>query len=213
MTTADDPTDVVGRRVGAHLIDSAVSLVWAVPSLVVGLVMGFKHGVRTAYDTEDAAVAGCQKMAETGMPWCFPSGTEVLTLSVPTFVVVVMAMTIPLTLILFVLLPSRTGWTPGKLACGIRVVNDTTFGPAGFWRQALRQLAWWVDHILPGLPVLVIVHKSKGHRRLGDMAARTLVVGKEHWKQPVPVPGVNDLPPLSPALPPPPGAPPDRPAP
>ena len=77
----------------------------------------------------------------------------------------------------FGLLPGLTGWTPGKLITGLRVVNARGQG-AGVGRNLLRALLWLVDgfpYILPGLVGFVMILSNKG-RRVADMVAHTYVV-------------------------------------
>jgi Mce-associated membrane protein len=50
-------------------------------------------------------------------------------------------------LVLLLVLQGVTGWTPGKLVVGIRVVDERSAGPAGVWKT----LARWVLHLLDAL--------------------------------------------------------------
>jgi uncharacterized RDD family membrane protein YckC len=70
----------------------------------------------------------------------------------------------------------RGGQTPGKQAVGIRVVNDDGT-PVGWSSSILRNLLLAAD-LLPGtyLAALVSMLASRDFRRLGDLAAGTLVV-------------------------------------
>lgn len=69
------------------------------------------------------------------------------------------------------------GHTPGKRALGIRVVQDTG-RPITANAAAVRNLVRFVDFVVPLGPlagvILVFAHRS--HKRLGDMAAGTIVV-------------------------------------
>lgn len=69
------------------------------------------------------------------------------------------------------------GGTPGKLATNLRVVGED--GQPLTWTQAIVRT---VLRLVDGLPVLyllgfIIVAATAKHQRLGDMAARTVVVG------------------------------------
>ncbi len=70
------------------------------------------------------------------------------------------------------------GRTPGKRAVGIRVVLDTG-RPITFSASVIRNLLRLVDVFFPFapmLPGLLFIFLSKSNRRLGDMAAGTIVV-------------------------------------
>lgn len=75
----------------------------------------------------------------------------------------------------YVLLQGLTGASVGKFMVGLRVVNaDGQI--AGIWRAALRTVLLLIDAACLIIPGLVMVLSTKGHRRLGDMAAKTWVV-------------------------------------
>ena len=76
-----------------------------------------------------------------------------------------------------VLLQSATGASLGKLALGLRTVDETG-ATAGFGKVLVRQLLWIVDGIGCVVPLVgpITGLASKGHRRVGDMAAKTNVV-------------------------------------
>lgn len=84
------------------------------------------------------------------------------------------------------------GWTLGKKILDLRVVDRDTFEPPGKLRALIREVCWLVD-ALPafGLLALAVAVTSPGHRRLGDMAAKTLVVRSDCLGAPVPVPGLT----------------------
>ena len=78
---------------------------------------------------------------------------------------------------IYVLLQAFTGWTPGKLITGIRVVREDGRSP-GFVKALLRWLLWLVDgfpYFIPGLVGFIVGLTTPGHRRVGDMAAKTFV--------------------------------------
>jgi uncharacterized membrane protein SpoIIM required for sporulation/uncharacterized RDD family membrane protein YckC len=70
------------------------------------------------------------------------------------------------------------GRTPGKRSLGIRVLMDTgrrlTFGAAAI-RNILRTIDFFFP-LAPALPGMLFVFLSKSRKRLGDMAAGTIVV-------------------------------------
>jgi uncharacterized RDD family membrane protein YckC len=84
----------------------------------------------------------------------------------------------------------RWGRTPGKWVMGIRALG-MDFSPCGFWRALLRSLLLIVD----GLPFMngwlnfsfgaLVIACTANRQRMGDMAARTIVVREP--AQPAPV--------------------------
>jgi uncharacterized membrane protein SpoIIM required for sporulation/uncharacterized RDD family membrane protein YckC len=70
------------------------------------------------------------------------------------------------------------GRTPGKQALGIRVVMDTgrpVTGGAAVTRNLVRLLDCYFP-LFPVLPALLLMFLNKSNKRLGDMAAGTIVV-------------------------------------
>jgi uncharacterized RDD family membrane protein YckC len=76
----------------------------------------------------------------------------------------------------YVLLEGLTGRTAGKLITGIRVVDAETGGRPGILSGLVRTLLRLIDGAFGYLVGLIIVVNSDRRRRLGDMAAKTLVV-------------------------------------
>ena len=80
----------------------------------------------------------------------------------------------------WVLLVGRTGWSPGKLVMGLRVVRSSDGStPPGMMKAFLRHLVWLADmfpYIIPGLTGFVVAMTNPRRRRIGDMAAGTEVV-------------------------------------
>jgi uncharacterized RDD family membrane protein YckC len=76
----------------------------------------------------------------------------------------------------YVLLEGFTGRTVGKLVVGIRVVDAETGGRPGLVSGLVRTLLRMIDGIFGYLVGLIVVVNSKNRRRLGDMAAKTLVI-------------------------------------
>jgi uncharacterized RDD family membrane protein YckC len=79
-------------------------------------------------------------------------------------------------LLYYVLLEGLVGRTLGKMVTGIRVVDAETGGQPGILSAVVRTLLRLVDGILAYLVGFIIVVNSQRRRRLGDMAAKTLVV-------------------------------------
>ena len=90
---------------------------------------------------------------------------------------------------LYIVLQGLTGFTPGKLLLGLRAVGED--GRASVGRSLVRTVLWIVD-VLPCFALLgfIVALTSTGHRRVGDMAAKTFVVRKGSMGQPIVVPGM-----------------------
>jgi uncharacterized RDD family membrane protein YckC len=76
----------------------------------------------------------------------------------------------------YVLMEGLFGQTVGKLVCDIRVVDEETGRLPGLGKAAVRTVLRLVDGLFNYLVAFVVVLASGHRRRLGDMAARTLVV-------------------------------------
>lgn len=76
----------------------------------------------------------------------------------------------------YLLLEGLLGQTLGKLAVGIKVVADATGQAPGIAAVAIRTLLRLIDGLFSYAVALVSVLASAKRQRLGDMAARTLVV-------------------------------------
>ncbi|WP_432843423.1 RDD family protein [Dactylosporangium sp. CA-092794] len=76
----------------------------------------------------------------------------------------------------YTLLEGLTGRTVGKLVTGIRVVDQSTGAAPGFGKALVRTLLRIIDGLFGYLIAFIVVLASSHRRRLGDMAARTLVV-------------------------------------
>ena len=72
-------------------------------------------------------------------------------------------------------LEGRFGRTPGKWLTGIRVVG-LDLQPCGFNRALIRNLMQMIDGILHFLVGILVVTLSRDWQRLGDRAARTIVI-------------------------------------
>ncbi|MFI2361590.1 RDD family protein [Promicromonospora sp. NPDC019610] len=74
-------------------------------------------------------------------------------------------------------LQGTTGWTPGKLVLGIRVVREDEHRPAGLWRTAAR----WVLHVLDAVLLVGYLRPLWQPRRqtFADSIVHTVVV-REH---------------------------------
>ncbi len=202
-----DPTSVIGRRILAVLIDALLVLVPA----VLFATSQFEYIEEQDLPIRDGQEY-CDRYLDEEGGFCFDAtdlddrvyfadgadaGSNVVYWG--------------LNFGLLVVLQGFTGWTPGKLVAGIRVVRDDG-RPPGFVKALLRWLLWIVDgfpYFIPGLVGFITGLTTTGHRRVGDMVAKTLVVRKAAAGSPVAVPGLTPAAgaPWGTTAPPPPGAP------
>lgn len=189
-----DPTNVVGRRIGAYLIDTLI-MVAIIGALIYPLFMSasvetpsnrascpsFSDDSEFTSDFElDASI--CIELGDTVR--YVPVGDE------DGFVAQFYGIAIVIPILNLVVLQGLTGASLGKLLLGLRVIRqDGT--KAGLGWAALRWLLLIVDGACCAIIGLVLVFTTKGHRRLGDMAASTFVVAKHAVGTPPQVPGIT----------------------
>ncbi len=156
-----DPTAVMGRRIVAHIIDSVVIGVVAVFAL-----FAFAHKT-TGVDPNV-----CNDTARS----CFVIGhTSYRTDGGTTVALILTAL---LGWIVVGMIEGVSGAFVGKRILGLRVVgSDGQYIGAG--RGALRGFLMIVDSMFCFVIGLVTASATHPHRRVGDMAANSLVVGKE----------------------------------
>jgi len=172
-TIQSDPTDVMGRRVVAYLIDSVIAFVVYVIAFVTILdsltlpssqrATALCDVVNNSADSSVCIALGSTVYAGTG------SDLGVLALLMLAFI-----------LVFHVVLPTFTGFSPGKGIMGLRVVKQDTMQTAGFGANLVRWLLWIVDAFPFFLPLVGLITglASSNHKRVGDMAASTFVVHK-----------------------------------
>jgi uncharacterized RDD family membrane protein YckC len=80
-----------------------------------------------------------------------------------------------LTALIFTYTEGRSGLTPGKWATRIRVLG-TDLQPCGFGRALVRNLLKCIDGFFNFMVGIMVVALSENWQRVGDMAARTIVV-------------------------------------
>lgn len=187
-----DPTKVTGRRVLAALIDAALVLVPLIALATSSLEYLPEDRLdRTATEfcddyMDDGGSRLCFDMTDVDDRVYFTDGVSGGTTAAFWL----------LPPIMFVLLQGLTGWTPGKLVAGIRVVRDDG-RPAGILKALVRWLLWVVDGFPYFLPLVgfITALTTVGHRRVGDMAAGTFVVRSSAAGSPIVVPGLTAPPP------------------
>ena len=184
-----DPTAVFGRRCSAYIIDFVILLVVVVIAI---------SSLATFDEVDEPAMAAqiCEHYEDLN------NGDVCLDLETAVFVfeankfnslgILILAIAV----LNSVIISTITGGSVGKLAVGLRVVDKSTFERAGFLKHLLR----WILLIVDSFPWIVVIPltglilglASRGHRRVGDFAAGTLVVKKSHVGRPTLVPGVNE---------------------
>ncbi|MFN8039130.1 MAG: RDD family protein [Acidimicrobiales bacterium] len=171
-----DPTAVMGRRYLAFIIDDILLTV------VVGAVAAL-----TVQYTEVPFGLSCSSLRNSAL--CFSNGNTTYLVEQADLVWAYVAWGVYVVLV-FWLLQGLTGASPGKAICGIRTVRADG-RPCGVGRAVVRSVLLVVDLIGCVVPLVgpITAGVSKGHKRVGDMAAGTFVVGKAAVGTPVVVPG------------------------
>jgi uncharacterized RDD family membrane protein YckC len=192
----DDPTSVVGRRVLAAIIDLALVLV---PMMLI---------VTSQFEYVDAgslpvtAEQFCDDRLDDRGGFCVNAdgvdGRVYFADDLPSEATVFWWVA---NIGMFVVLQGLTGWTIGKLLLGIRTVREDGRA-AGMGKALVRRLLWIVDGFPYFLPLVgfIVALTSTGHRRVGDMAAKTFVVRKAAMGSPIIVPGLTAPPVMEPAV-------------
>jgi uncharacterized RDD family membrane protein YckC len=216
VTTAQhptsDPTAVLGRRAGAYVVDwlvlaaipiaiffaSAGVTLWESPLTCAQIEASgeFDPSGRTCIDDIDVTLGDDEYNAVT-----FRTIAPILAGGFALLYLVVVQW----------ILQGLTGATLGKAVFGIRTVNAGGTGP-GLGKQLVRGLLWIVpDGLIScfGIPVVAALTAglSRGHRRVGDMAAGTYVVRSTERGRPVVIPEKATTPPRPPTAPAAPGGP------
>ncbi|MEO6988219.1 MAG: RDD family protein [Aquihabitans sp.] len=181
-----DPTNVIGRRIGAWFIDLLVFIVLVVAAV---LLSGTWAVDSVAVSGQTAGDNYCQEWNRTHEGACSYSNGEVTTFE---FEQIYVNGAFLLNLVGYVVIQGVTGASLGKLAVGLRVIDEQG-QRIGIGKSTIRTLLWVVDGIVCGLPVVggVLIVSTKGHRRVGDMAASTYVVDKHQVGHPLAIPGVT----------------------
>lgn len=190
-TATTDPTAVVGRRFGAYVVDTIIvaalsaGLFFATADITlyeepstcrqIEAVPGEVSSSETCTDDIDATINDDDYSAATYRPAAFAiaGGASLLYLIVVQWIV-----------------QGLTGATLGKAIFGIRTVSEEGQAP-GLGKQFIRGILWIVDGLCNGLVAAILILVTKGHRRLGDMAAKTFVVRSNVKGSPVVVPGMD----------------------
>ncbi len=156
------PTNVVGKRVAAFIIDGLLAfaisaIAWfALTTKVSGTCPSSGGGLTIGGDCRGFLVG--QEGKQTA--WYVISAVA--------------------SLLIYVVLPGIRGASPGKAMMGIKLVNADG-RPPGVLRAFLRYILWVVDgfpYIIPYLTGFIVALNSQRNQRVGDMAAGTFVIDK-----------------------------------
>ena len=164
-----DPTSVIGRRVVAFLIDAIIG---------TAANLGTFFALAEQTDNPRTFTGGFYYQITLNDQQWFLEGADIWWPTLAALGYAVFA---------YVILTGLTGATPGKALLGIRVVNEAGERP-GIGRAIVRWIVTLVDAIPYFIPMLVgfiVALTSEGHRRVGDMAAKTYVVRRADTGQPV----------------------------
>ncbi|CAN5733170.1 hypothetical protein BH10ACT1_BH10ACT1_00400 [soil metagenome] len=161
--------------------------------LVDGLIIALVTGALAAYFFFHVLVGSpigtveCRSSArtvETGSPsgprFCFEGGDRVRYVPVADEAGLntrIYLSSLVVTLLYQVVLQGVTGATLGKVLFGLRVVRPDGTN-AGLLRCFGRTLLLPIDGLCCGILGIVVASRSRGHRRIGDMVATTLVIRK-----------------------------------
>ena len=173
-----DPTNVMGRRIGAYFIDVGVPT-------VIAIIVGFTIWLGSASRIDGVPTNYCNDVPHPGHA-CLQSGSTayLATNSVTSRAFLVGFLIWSIAPLEAIILQGITGATVGKYMFGLRVVRaDGSI--AGFGWVLLRTFLFIVDNMCFAIVGLVSSSVTHPHRRVGDMAAGTFVVGKHSVGHPV----------------------------
>ncbi|GLZ46839.1 hypothetical protein Acsp06_30240 [Actinomycetospora sp. NBRC 106375] len=146
---AGDPTDVVGSRVGQYILDGLLS---SVPTIILLFIVG--------------AIAGASAGSESGLAAIILVGYLLI------FVVALAS-----AFVVHAYWPStHQGQTPAMGWLNLRIVREEDGGIPSLGQCVVRWLLFIVDGLVAGLVGLIVMSTSQRHQRVGDMAAKTLVI-------------------------------------
>ncbi len=169
-----DPTEVIGRRIAAFVIDTLL-----VSGVSVALFAALKSTSYTGAPSD-----GCQQLRDLGSSdSCVQLGSRVFTWTGGR-VALAIALSLLASLVNHVVLQGMTGASVGKMMLGLRVV-DAGGQVCGVGRAIVRWLFLFVDQACFFIVGLIVVLVTHPHRRVGDMIAGTYVVAAADVGRPV----------------------------
>jgi uncharacterized RDD family membrane protein YckC len=179
---ASDPTRVLGRRYGAFFVDAAVCI-------VVFLLLFFAFATERT-PAETLRLPGCHlAVNDSSRVEC--NNRAVLQINDTVYEAnggAFLGLSALFTFLYFAVVEGLFGGSLGKQITGARVVTPEGTR-IGVPRSIVRWLLFAVDGPLSLFLCGIITSAvSHGHRRLGDMAANTYVVGRDDVGRPVEIP-------------------------
>jgi uncharacterized RDD family membrane protein YckC len=177
-----DPTAILGRRYGAFFIDAAICT-------VAFLVLFFPFAT-TRTPAETLRLPGCHLSADdSSRVEC--DNRAVVQINDTVYEAnggVFLGLAVLFTFLYFAVVEGLFGGSLGKLMTGARVVTEDG-SRIGIPRSIVRWVVFAVDGPLSLFLCGIITSSvSRGHRRLGDMAAGTYVVSGDDAGRPVVLP-------------------------
>jgi uncharacterized RDD family membrane protein YckC len=162
----EEPTNVVGQRLAAYLIDMAVAIAATVLIWIL-----FTDRLDADSSTGGGFVIGDTRYGFAEGSDGKRAGWGLLSLAA--------------WLAIFVVIPGLRGTSPGRGLTKIRLVKRDG-ETAGVGRALLRQVLWAVDSLpFLGLVGFVTALTTSGNQRVGDMAAGTYTVKAEYAGRPI----------------------------
>jgi uncharacterized RDD family membrane protein YckC len=200
--TQTDPTAVVGRRFGAFVVDSIV--LFAIPAALFFATANIVlyESPTTCPQVENAGRLSSSEVCVDDLDFTIQDDAYTAATYKPAAGAIAGAVYLLYLVLVEWIVQGMTGATLGKAIFGIRTVDEQG-QPPGLGKQFIRGLLWLpivLFNCLVLVPMITIL-ASKGHRRLGDMAAKTFVVHTSAKGSPVVVPGVETAGPTGPATP------------
>jgi len=172
------PTKVIGRRVGAILIDSLI--VFAFNAILFFLMAQTEEDIIRGLGEGDIDLT-------TSTYFNLDLGDDQYSLVGSDFTIWLLITSV-VGILYWMVLPGLKGWTVGKLITGIRVVKDDGTCPAGVGKNVVRQLLWIADYFpyfIPYLTGFIVALTNDRNKRVGDIVAGTLVVRASAAGQPI----------------------------
>jgi uncharacterized RDD family membrane protein YckC len=160
------PTQVVGRRVAAFVIDALLLT-------AINLAVFFLFAEKRA-DIESRLAPGEEQAVFVNLNL----GGDEYSIEGSGKALLYLLLIAALGFLYFGVLQGIKGWTLGKLALGIRVVDEAGRTGPGVGKATVRWLLWIVDGFFFYLVAFVTALASSRNQRVGDMVAKTYVVGQ-----------------------------------
>lgn len=169
---------VGGRRFLAFVVDTVVTVF--LTSVLLSALPSQYTRLRTDGLGESRDV--CEQLLDGGASHCIPLSEGVVVATETPWRTWLTPVAV--TLLIGVVLQGLTSMTPGKLLVGLRTVRADG-RPPGVARALVRGLFWPVDAFPWCFPLVAVIalSGSRGHRRVGDKAAGTLVVRRSELRR------------------------------